>query len=542
MLSAFLQIKELTPRQWRLVDISLTLIGMTAISLVKFGLELENNFSDTTYYLCMGVLALIGLMQLLWSPSTVMKRRFYIVVYHLVGILICAFVVGFNTLFMVGWLVLITFSGLAFGWRGTMISVGALLLSVILWWQSNLVTFPEFLVAFFEATIVSGLALGMMQVIEISRRRGEELAESQAQERLEHDRLVALVNSMGDGVIAISDQGVIRIYNAAAASILDTNVNLVGKTISKVLRLRDSSGNKVRLLSILKELHSNIVRTDLLHEFNDGEKIHLYLNISPIHLGYQHIGEHGYILLLRDITKEKSLEQERDEFISVVSHELRTPIAIAEGNISNVIVLEERGANKKMLKQSVQDAYQQITFLSKMVNDLATLSRAERGTADMEVEEINLAELLEQLHDSYQEQAAKKGLKLVTQTKGQLAPFRTSRLYLQEILQNFITNAIKYTKEGTVTVTAELDGRKAVFTIKDTGIGISKSDQKRLFQKFFRSEDYRTRESSGTGLGLYLVKKLTQQLHGKIVFGSRLNHGSTFTVTIPPLKKEPAQE
>ena len=106
---------------------------------------------------------------------------------------------------------------------------------------------------------------------------------------------------------------------------------------------------------------------------------------------------------------------------------------------------------------------------------------------------------------------------------------------MREILQNFITNAIKYTDTGSVTIAAEKAERGIKFTVHDTGIGISKSDQEKIFDKFFRSEDYRTRKTNGTGLGLYVTLKLARLLHAEIDVKSQLNKGSTFSIFIPDL-------
>src|SRR5690606_35912870 len=132
--------------------------------------------------------------------------------------------------------------------------------------------------------------------------------------------------------------------------------------------------------------------------------------------------------------------------------------------------------------------------------------------------------------------AAKK-LHLNLNIKGKLGTLTTSKLYLEAILQNFITNAIKYTQQGAVTIHAERAGDNIKIGIEDTGIGITKSDQRYIFKKFYRSEDYRTRETSGTGLGLYVVGKLADKIGATIDVTSRLNHGSTFTVSVPNIKK-----
>ena len=109
---------------------------------------------------------------------------------------------------------------------------------------------------------------------------------------------------------------------------------------------------------------------------------------------------------------------------------------------------------------------------------------------------------------------------------------------MKELLQNIVTNAIKYTQTGGVTVSVKRSApRLLTFTVKDTGIGISRSDQQHLFQKFWRSEDYRTRETGGTGLGLYVAHKLAKKLNTTIELKSRLNHGSAFSFSLPSTKR-----
>ncbi len=253
-------------------------------------------------------------------------------------------------------------------------------------------------------------------------------------------------------------------------------------------------------------------------------------------LGYGQEGMKGYVILLRDITREKSLEEERDEFISVVSHELRTPIAISEGNIGNAeFIFEKSGIANPAMKDALKQAHDQVNFLSAMINDLATLSRAERGVLKVEPESINAHELMNDLLGLYTHDAEAKGLKLNIDLDPELELLQSSKLYVREILQNFITNAIKYTQSGSVTIGAKARKDGVEFTVSDTGIGISKADQEKVFDKFFRSEDFRTRENNGTGLGLYVTMKLTRLIHAEIDLHSELNKGSTFTILVPNL-------
>jgi two-component system sensor histidine kinase VicK len=351
---------------------------------------------------------------------------------------------------------------------------------------------------------------------------------------LEHERLQSLIGSMADGVLAVDDAGKVVLYNGAALNILDTNGSIRGRSLHNVLRLVNKNGQPVDISELIRKAERASSRRDLSLCYGDSSRIHLYLSIAPVKLGYGEAGDRGYVLLLRDITHEKSLEEERDEFISVVSHELRTPIAIAEGNVSNAqFIIEKAGNSNPAITDALKLAHEQIVFLAGMVNDLSTLSRAERGKLTLELSAVNVHALVGDLAASYQDEAAAKGLTLRADLHPHLETLSTSELYIREILQNFITNAIKYTEKGSVTIGAKPQSGGVVFTISDTGIGISKADQERVFDKFFRSEDFRTRATNGTGLGLYVTMKLARLIHADISLHSTLNHGSTFTISVP---------
>ena len=354
---------------------------------------------------------------------------------------------------------------------------------------------------------------------------------------LEHGRLTSLINSMADGVIAVDQKLVVAIYNGAALNILDINSELKGKHLGKFIKLVDRNNQVIDTDDLIKKTTTQFTTRDLLLEYPNGESINLYLSIAPVHFGFGVGGQRGFVLLLRDITREKSLEEERDEFISVVSHELRTPIAIAEGNISNAqFIIEKEGGVPDTIKKALDVSYDQIIFLSGMINDLATLSRAERGKLNVEVESINAHDLVEELQKDYSKDAEAKGLRLIARSDPELQLLQSSKLYVKEILQNFITNAIKYTQKGHIQVKAKAKPNGVLFEVSDTGIGISRADREKVFDKFFRSEDFRTRQSSGTGLGLYVTIKLANLIHAEINLESEINKGSTFSIFIPNLK------
>ncbi|MBP7857537.1 MAG: ATP-binding protein [Candidatus Saccharimonadales bacterium] len=356
---------------------------------------------------------------------------------------------------------------------------------------------------------------------------------SKIDQSLEHEQLQSLIGSMADGVLAVDSHIKVVLYNGAALNILDMNGNIKGRSLKRLLQLFNANGQSVDAESLVRQAERATTNRDLLLHYEDGSKINLYLSIAPVHLGYGATGDSGYVLLLRDITHEKSLEEERDEFISVVSHELRTPITIAEGNVSNAQFIINRAGGDPAIAEALKVAHEQIIFLAGMVNDLSTLSRAERGKLTLDVQPINTHQLVVDLTESYKKDAEAKNLTIRHDLSPHLEILTSSELYVREILQNFITNAIKYSEKGSITVGARPQKDGVVFTVSDTGIGISKADQERVFDKFFRSEDFRTRSNSGTGLGLYVTMKLTRLIHADISLESELNHGSTFSIFIP---------
>lgn len=352
-------------------------------------------------------------------------------------------------------------------------------------------------------------------------------------ENLQYGRMQAIINSISDAIFSTDNKGVVKMYNAAALSLIDTNKSLVGKSLDDTLNLHDGKSKKIRLFEFMREQNKTIVREDLSHYFADGEEIRLGITGAPIYTSF-HSTSHahkGYIFIVRDITKSKSLEEERDEFISVISHELRTPITITEASISNMQLIARRNEADEEITKGLGEAHDQVVYLAKMINDLSSLSRAEQSNLSAQ-DSVNVNELVENLYKEYVPQAKEAHLSLNLDATAKLGSLTTSRLYIEEILQNLVTNAIKYTAKGSITLHASRVQGGIMFAVKDTGAGIAKTEKDKVFQKFYRSEDYRTRETSGTGLGLYVAQKLASKLGSKIVLDSRLHHGSTFSFVV----------
>jgi signal transduction histidine kinase len=504
--------------------------------LVHFGIADDSHYEgDMSLWLLMVPWTALALYQFIRPAMSWRASGLRFAVYHVLSALYIVLISGFATPFIATWVLLLMASYAYFSKLGLYISILVLILTAttdsLLHIGDGAILLTNILAS--VAVLIVGItAISISKVQEVD---GAELSRSKALETLQRDRILTIVNNLADAVLSTDRNGIIRVYNAASLNLLDTNTSLNGHHIDEILTLYNKNNKPVSLFDNLKKSRGVVVRDDLTMTIED-ETLRLELTYSPIRSSYSQTKraetQDGYILILRDVTKAKSLEEERDEFISVVSHELRTPITIAEGTISNVQLMMDRpNISEGILKQAITTAHEQVMFLAKMVNDLSTLSRAERGVADTP-EIIEIRTMVDDLYKEYAPQAEAKHLHFNLDLGTHLGQVTASRLYLQELLQNFITNSIKYTKEGGITLRIIRKDDKVTFEIKDTGIGISRSDQGKIFNKFYRSEDYRTRETSGTGLGLYVAVKLAKKLGTKIGLHSRLNHGSTFSFTL----------
>ena len=537
-----LKINENTEKIIRLagfiLPVILTLYGL----LIQLGILSNPHLINLQFFLTLSLSwVILGMYQFLFTAKSLANAAVRLILYHIFALLYVLFVSGLSMPFTACVVVLFLASYAYFGRSGLNLSILVLFMMVPGDMLMHLDD-PNYMLrsALFAlgAGVVGLIAGTIVASQEVDRKA---LTRSQAESTLQRDRILTIVNNLADAVMSIDKDGIIRVYNAACLGLLDTNKDLNGQHITSVLHLTDSENKPFRLIAGLKAARSVVSREDLRATIS-GETIRLSVVYSPIrgNDSNSNLQTHkdGFVIILRDITKQKSLEEERDEFISVVSHELRTPITVAEGSLSNLQVMMERtDIPKKTAIDHIKMSHDQVVFLARMVNDLSTLSRAERGVADG-TEDINVDELVRSLYKEYAPQAEAKGLAFNLDVDTKLGVVNASRLYLKELLQNFITNSIKYTKEGEVVlIVKKQDVDTLRFAVKDTGIGMSKSDQAHIFEKFWRSEDYRTRETGGTGLGLYVVVKLAKKLAVEVKMSSRLNHGSTFEFTMQSTKQ-----
>lgn len=396
-------------------------------------------------------------------------------------------------------------------------------------------------VEFSEARLITILLFMLLALgawVEKLSRNGQQerttLLTLQQQGNNERQRLTALVNSLSDAIFVVSDQGKIIEYNEAAHILTGSSDDIHTKSFAKTVVLRPRTNHSATPVDILKENSSAQHRRDLQILLEDGSTIDLDISVTPVHSAEGQAVE--YIFVCEDITKERSLDEQRSAFISVASHELRTPLAILEGSLETVLLSKDPlpAGTKSLIEQSHRNA----RYLAGIVKDITMLSEAQNDNLPIQLTRLSADAILKDLVKDFEDQARQKNLHIVTTVDKDTPPVLSTERYVHEILQNFLTNALKYSDKGTVTLSAQpAKNGGAVFAVTDEGMGISPKDQKMLFTKFFRAEDFRIRSTGGTGLGLYLCMEIAQRMGARLWCKSTLGKGSTFFLEIPPYSK-----
>jgi PAS domain S-box-containing protein len=359
-----------------------------------------------------------------------------------------------------------------------------------------------------------------------------------------------VINAIGDGVVAIDGQGVIQLINPAAQVIIGwVKQDAISLNYKSVLQLVDAKNDALdpatNPIQQALNLNQQIRTSSLGLMTKSGKKITISLVVSPV----SDTGS-GVIAVFHDVTKEKAEEREQAEFISTASHEMRTPVASIEGYLG--LVLNPQTAQIDLRARGFIEKAQAATqHLGRLFQDLLDVSKADDGRIKNSPKVIDMVAFVGEIVQGLEQKAVSKGLRLVYKPMPEgdrekhIAPVYYCNLdndHVREIVNNLVENAIKYTMSGEIVVDITGDNDRVVISVKDSGIGIPVEDMPHLFQKFYRVENKDTREISGTGLGLYLCRRLAEVMGGRIWAESVYTTGSTFYVELPRISSQEATQ
>ena len=360
-----------------------------------------------------------------------------------------------------------------------------------------------------------------------------------------------VINAIDDGVLAISKDGNIELINPSAQQIIGWDQgDALGLNWKSVLKLVTSDGKDVEDLEnpIAQSLSKNQpTHNDKLFLLTSSEK-RILVSIVSSPVGTD--GE-GIIVVFRDITKEKAEEREQAEFISTASHEMRTPVASIEGYLGLALNPATAHIDEKA-RDFITKAHESAQHLGRLFQDLLDISKVEDGRMKNNPKIINVNEFLKDIFDGLATKANEKQLNYIFMPdiidegkEKSLQPIFYANIdhdHFREVVSNLIENAIKYTPSGEVVVNVTGDDKQISVSVKDSGIGIPAEDIPHLFQKFYRVDNSDTREIGGTGLGLYLSRRLAEAMSGNLRVESKYKEGSTFYLEIPRINSSDAKQ
>lgn len=356
-----------------------------------------------------------------------------------------------------------------------------------------------------------------------------------------------VINAIGDGVIAVDGKGIIQLINPAGQEILGWGKqDALMLNYKSILKLTDENNKELdptsdplqQVLNTNQQTRSN----KLTALTNSGKKISVSIVVSPI-------GDPGAgaIAVFRDVTNERAEEREQAEFISTASHEMRTPVASIEGYLGLALNPNTATIDAKA-RDFILKAHEAAQHLGRLFQDLLDVSKSEDGRMTNMPKVIDIVPFTQTIAQGLTQKAADKGLRLVFVPTDSSAQRKIMPVYfvnldndhIREVLDNLIENAIKYTPKGDVVVDVTGTDDKVVVSIKDTGLGIPTEDIPHLFQKFYRVSNMDRQEIGGTGLGLYLSRRLVEAMQGRLWVESVFTQGSTFFVELPRIDSQEA--
>lgn len=377
--------------------------------------------------------------------------------------------------------------------------------------------------------------------------------------RSEREKSEIIINTIDDGVMLLDKERVIRLFNPAAANISGWPADeAIGIDYHNVLKFVNEKGEEI--LPEQSPIEQGLARTASYRDNNANlltrAKKVTALSISVSPLTNKNGAQEGAVAIFRDVTNERNEEKQRAEFISTASHEMRTPVAAIEGYLA--LALNDKVAKiDSKARDYLEKAHASTQHLGKLFQDLLTAAKTEDGRITNHPTAVEMGKFLQEIVDDARFSAAKKNLLVEYVIGGGSETVKNPNgsglrvikpLYyvyadperIREVVINLFDNAVKYSDVGKITIGLTGDDRIVQFRISDQGQGIPTEDIPHLFQKFYRVDNSATRTIGGTGLGLFISRKIIELYNGRIWVDSEAGKGSTFFINLPRISPQQA--
>lgn len=488
----------------------------------------------------------------LWVPKKNLSLYSFIV-YTLLAATTASLILstgGIGSPFIALWLAIAVFSGV-FAMRGFILAFSAVFAYILYGYinQEPIASLIVIGIAGFAPLIASFIIWHTKSSTD--DRKDKAYAQLATELTTEAHKADTVINAINDGVLAVDKQGVIQLINPAAQRMIGWGQSdAVGLSYKSVVKLLDRADKPLtpandpveKVLASNQEVHSE----DFSVQTEAGKKLLLSIVVSPIGTPST-----GAIMVFRDMTKEKAEEREQFEFISTASHEMRTPVASIEGYLGLALNPATAQIDDKA-REYIGKAQESAKHLGRLFQDLLDVSRAEDGRLSNKPGVVDVVDYVGDIAEGLRPKASEKNLRLYYKPRPDdqaekdriVAPVyyvNVDNDHLREVIANLVENAIKYTHTGDVIIDVDGDDTHVRISVQDSGIGIPAEDIPHLFQKFYRVDNTDTREIGGTGLGLYLCRRLAEVMGGQIKVESEYKKGSTFTLELPRIDHQEAE-
>lgn len=348
----------------------------------------------------------------------------------------------------------------------------------------------------------------------------------------EKSRMRVMINTLGDGVLITDAKKQVVLANPAFLKFTGCReTTIIGRLVDDILK--NAALNEVINNSLALSPDKFAEQTDEIVVENKDESDRRICGIRCIPFRDRVNRTLGTITVVHDITARKKIEQMKSDFVSMVAHEIKSPL---NSILMQITVLTDGLAGELTEKQKeiLGRSADKIKALTSLSSELLDLAKIESGLINQEKESIDLNELVKSQVAFYKQRAAAKSIKLDMMENKDSVCVMGNRANIEEVISNLITNAIRYTPEGgRITAGISLEKDYGCIRISDTGFGIAKEDIDRIFDRFIRIKNEKTRYINGTGLGLAILKSIVDAHHGMIQVESEVDKGSTFSVYLP---------
>lgn len=495
-----------------------------------------------------GISFVFSAITYLWSPKKAyfwLSFTSYLLIITMTALLVLA-TGGAHSAFIGLWILAAVFAPI-FGWRG----IGVITLLLVVYSGSLIFTQPPDIGAIFIALLVTLTPLIIGVLAWSHKYRPRTLNGTGSTDADVSVDSSSIISAIDDGVVAVNTTGQIQLINPAALHMTGWQADdALGLSYKSVLNLTSEEDEPLAneqdpIGRTLRTGKSSTAPALTITTNETGKKFLAYLSISP--RGGQ---DGGAIIVFRDVTSQRAEEKEQAEFISTASHEMRTPVASIEGYLGLALNPTIAQVDDKA-RDYITKAHESAQHLGRLFQDLLDISRADDGRLPHAPKVVDLVPFVATIIEGLLHQATEKQLVV---TYAPMPDFNTAITstaplgdrtvspsyyvnvdndHLREVVGNLVENAIKYTPKGEVNIDVTGTDATATISIADSGIGIPQEDVPHLFQKFYRVDNSDTREIGGTGLGLYLSRRLIEMMGGKIWVESTYKKGSTFFIELP---------